>query len=271
MEALRAQAGHVLGRFDAAPLTPLPPPPPNPADVLAWAARARAAVSDVLGETLPVLPVLRLAGTRAGEALTAARPDGADDDALADWLRDMENVRPRARGLGDALTASEALSGTAPCGAAVAQLPSGERWIARGPAPAPSRANPAPRQSVVLRTDGRPDPGQVAGLVVESWTENVPEAARTPQADGAARPPEEEIGGLSFHFNQPDARAPQAWLLAVPPDALRGWRMEDLHAVIEETFSLARVRGMDLTDFPELRGVLPVQWTSPPKGWGLRT
>jgi hypothetical protein len=35
MEALRAQAGHVLGRFDAAPLTPLPPPPPNPANVLA--------------------------------------------------------------------------------------------------------------------------------------------------------------------------------------------------------------------------------------------
>ncbi|MFJ4428929.1 hypothetical protein [Streptomyces bobili] len=256
LEALRAQTAFVLDRFDASPLEPVPEPPKEPSAVLEWATKVRTAVSCVLGETLPVLPVLRLDGTTAGSALTAPRPDGADDDAVTDWLTDMERVRPHAATLGDALTAAEALAGTAPCGTAVAQSPTGQKWIARGPAPVPSRSDPAPRHCAVLRTDGQPDAGQVAGLVVDSWTETVPEAAQ------------EEMGALAFHYNQPDARAPQAWLLAVPPDPLRGWCMEDVHAVVEETFALARIRGMDLTDFAELRGVLPVQWAAPGT-WGF--
>jgi hypothetical protein len=48
-------------------------------------------------------------------------------------------------------------------------------------------------------------------------------------------------------------------LLAVPPDADRGWRAEDVHAVIAEAFELAQVRGLDLTDLPELGGPLPAE------------
>jgi hypothetical protein len=125
----------------------------------------------------------------------------------------------------------------------------------------------------VLRTDGPADPGQVAGLVVDAWTESVPEPAAPTNADGQGPQPDredrEELGGLAFHYNQPDARAPQALLLALPPDRGRGWRMEDVHAVVEETFALAQIRGMDLNDFAELRGLLPVQWTMPPHGSGL--
>ncbi|WP_431047030.1 hypothetical protein ACQUSR_33195 [Streptomyces sp. P1-3] len=253
-EALRAQTTFVLDRFDASPLVAVPEPPQDPSAALEWATIVRTAVSGVLGETLPVLPVLSLNTHPAGGGLTAARPDGADDDAVTDWLTEMERVRPRVRTLGDALTASEVLAGTAPGGTAVAQLPTGHRWVARGPAPVPSRSHPAPRHCAVLRTDGQPDADRVAGIVVDSWTETAPE------------PVDEEMGALAFHYNQPDARAPQAWLLAVPPDQLRGWCMEDVHAVVEEAFALARIRGMDLTDFAELRGVLPVQWAEPPTG-----
>ncbi|WP_225651917.1 flagellar export protein FliJ [Streptomyces pseudogriseolus] len=254
VEAVRAQASFVLDHFNAAPLATVPEPPPEPSAALEWVTAVRTAVAGVLGESLPVLPVLRLSGTDAGTALTAPRPDGADDDAVTDWLLDMERVRPRARTLGDALAASEVLASGPPSGFTVAQSPGGRPWIARGPATVPSRSEPAPTQCAVLRTDGPPDADRVTGLVVDAWTETAPE------------PVDEEMGALAFHYNQPDARAPQAWLLAVPPDPSRGWCMEDLHAVVEETFALARVRGMDLTDVAELRGLLPVQWAEPPTG-----
>lgn len=255
LETLRDQACFVLDRFDASPVAALPEPPQDPAAVLEWATAVRTAVAGVLGEQLPVLPVLNLTGTPAGDALSAARPEGADDDAVADWLTEMERIRPRVRALGDALAASEVLASAAPSGVHVAQVPAGQRWIARGPVPVPSRSEPAPLHCAVLRTDGAPpDAARVAGMVVDAWSETAPE------------PVDEEMGALAFHYNQPDARAPQAWLLAVPPDPSRGWCMEDVHAVVEEAFALARIRGMDLNDITELRGVLPVQWAEPPTG-----
>ncbi|MFJ8085630.1 hypothetical protein ACIQ6Y_34250 [Streptomyces sp. NPDC096205] len=261
VEALGEQARAVLGRFRAEPLPPLPgPPPQEPSAVLEWVTQLRTAISSVFGRTLPVLPVLRLDGSAAAAALTGPVPQGADEDAVADWLLEMERVRPQAGVLGDALAAAETLAGTAPCTSVVAQVPAGQPWIALGPAPVPSRRQPAPHHCAVLRTDGTPDPGRLAGLVVDAWTETVPEPARGDAGD------QEELGGLAFHYNQPDARAPQALLLALPPDPQRGWRMQDVHAVVEETFALARLRGMDLNDLFALRGLLPVQWIRPEHG-----
>lgn len=260
-DAQREQARAVLSRFRAEPLAPLPgPPPQDPSAVLEWVTQLHTAVSSVFGRTLPVLPVLRLNGSAAATALTGPAPQGADEEAVADWLLAMERLRPQARVLGDALTAAETLAGSAPCTAVVAQVPAGQPWIARGPAPVPSREHPAPHDCAVLRADGPVDPGQLAGLVVDAWTETVPEPARNAPGD------QEELGGLAFHYNQPDARAPQALLLALPPDRQRGWRTQDVHAVVEETFALARLRGMDLNDLYALRGLLPMQWLRPEHG-----
>ncbi|MET9735084.1 hypothetical protein ABZZ79_31915 [Streptomyces sp. NPDC006458] len=261
--ALGEQARAVLSRFRAEPLPPLPgPPPQEPSAVLEWVTQLRTAVSSVFGRALPVLPVLRLNGSAAATALTGPAPQGADEEAVEDWLLEMERVRPQARVLGDALAAAETLAGTAPCTAVVAQTPAGQPWIARGPAPVPSRRRPAPHHCAVLRADSAADPGEIAGLVVDAWTETVPEPAAGDPGD------QEELGGLAFHYNQPDARAPQALLLALPPDCERGWRMQDVHAVVEETFALAQLRGMDLNDLFHLRGLLPVQWLRPEHGWG---
>ncbi|MFF0023138.1 hypothetical protein ACWERY_05570 [Streptomyces sp. NPDC004082] len=262
VESLRGQALAVLNRFEAEPLPALPgPPPQDPSAVLQWVTRLRATLTSVLGWTLPVLPVLHLGGSAAAGALTGPAPQEADEDTVADWLLEMERVRPQTQAFGDALTAAETLAGTAPCTTVVAQLPAGQPWIARGRAPVASRSHPFPHHCAVLRADGAPDAEKTAGLIVDSWTESVPEP-------GVGEHPPEELGGLAFHYNQPDARAPQALLLALPPDRTRGWRMEDVHAVVEETFALARLRGMDLTDFYELRGLLPMQWTMPAHGWG---
>ncbi|WP_250403761.1 hypothetical protein [Streptomyces cellostaticus] len=118
----------------------------------------------------------------------------------------------------------------------------------------------AARSCCVLATDAvtgtgstaTPDPHSLAGLVVDAWTESVPWEGREP---GTA----EEVAAFAFHAARPGARAPQALLLAVPPDRSRGWRMQDVHAVIEETFDLARIRALDLIDLPEMRGPLPLE------------
>src|SRR3712207_8512834 len=69
------------------------------------------------------------------------------------------------------------------------------------------------------------------------------------------RPPRSTLFPYTTLFRS--ARAPHALLLAVPPDKGRGWRMEDLHAIVDDTFELARLRALDLGDLPDLGGVLP--------------
>lgn len=158
MESLHGQTVAVQNRFEAEPVSPLlGPPPQDLSAVLECVTRLRATVPWVLGRTLPVLPVLHVSA--AATALTGPAPQEADEDAVADWLLEMERVRPQTRAFGDALTAAETVAGTAPCTSVVAQLPAGQPWIARGRAPVPSRRHPVPHHCAVLRADGAPDTG----------------------------------------------------------------------------------------------------------------
>ena len=136
------------------------------------------------------------------------------------------------------------MAGTEPARFVVAQAPAtaDPPWIALTAGPA--------RSCCVLAADGDADPGALAGFVLDAWSETIPRAGRRPDSP-------EEVAAIAFHAPRPDARAPQALLLAVPPDRTRRWRMEDVHAVVEETFDLARIRTLDLVDLPELRGPLP--------------
>jgi hypothetical protein len=101
------------------------------------------------------------------------------------------------------------------------------------------------RSCALLAADGAADPGNVRGFVCDQWTEVLP--------DGGP----DEVAAIAIHHDRPDARAPQVLLLAVPPDTGRGWRMEDLHAIVDDTFELARLRTLDLLDLPDLGGVFP--------------
>jgi hypothetical protein len=74
-------------------------------------------------------------------------------------------------------------------------------------------------------------PSLQAGLVVDDWTETVPT--------------DHETTGVSFHFNRPNAVAPQAVLVAVPP-ALRGhWEWDDLVGSVNEALDLAKLRAVE--------------------------
>jgi hypothetical protein len=72
-----------------------------------------------------------------------------------------------------------------------------------------------------------------------------------------AVPVESELTGLSFHFDRPDAKAPQAVLVAVPPNRRRGWTADTLALVVRDTLELAKLRAVDLGDLPLLDDVLP--------------
>src|SRR5262249_13377139 len=73
---------------------------------------------------------------------------------------------------------------------------------------------------------------------VDDWVEVLPAA--------------QQITGLSFHYDDPIARAPQAILLAVRPDDFPEWTYETVEGSVLEALNLARLRAVD----PDALGAL---------------
>lgn len=253
-QLLIAQADTVLDLLAAAPSDPVPAPPAEPtaAAAQAWVGALTERVRAVCGDAFRLLPRVDL-GEAAAAFSVENRPVGADDGAVADWLRDVGRVRPAAAAYAEALLGGEVLAGSAVPTYQVGQSPAapGRPWVATGRA-----ADDGPRTAgsgCCVLTGDSPVGAVVVGLVIDAWSEALPRAPRP------GRPPE-EVAGIAFHIDRPDARAPQAALIAVPPDPVRGWRLEDLHAVVVETALLARLRTLDLRDLPDLRAVVPPTW-----------
>jgi hypothetical protein len=83
----------------------------------------------------------------------------------------------------------------------------------------------------------------MAGFLVDEWTEVIPSP--------------EVTTGLSFHYDRPDARPPQAVLLAVPPDPELPWTMDSILQIVREALGLTRSRAVDIGELPRLGRVLP--------------
>lgn len=70
------------------------------------------------------------------------------------------------------------------------------------------------------------------GIYVDAWTETIPD--------------KEEVTGISFHYDQPNAKPPQNILLAVSPTVAtnqqKGWHFSDLIYTLLDTLELAKVR-----------------------------
>jgi hypothetical protein len=60
------------------------------------------------------------------------------------------------------------------------------------------------------------------------------------------------------HANRPSNEAPQAILLAVPPDPAVEWSQEILEAVLTETIELAEMRAVDLPALGALGQIVPM-------------
>ncbi len=187
----------------------------------------------VFGNDFQVLPYFRPHHPEAFRQSFAASLSLQGDDPLAAiaWLDQMAHVRVSCQRLYTSLTYAECLNPEFDSTLTVGQFPYevGDLWVAL---PKTETAIiGSPRLSLVaLMPEGIPE-NSVAGLFIDEWIEAIPNA--------------QETAGIGFQFDAPQAQAPQAILLAVPPDQQPRWTLETLSAIVQETLDLAQLRTVD--------------------------
>ena len=200
-----------------------------------------------LGASQPVLPVFSLAS--ADELATSladrAALVGGDDTAVMAWLDRASLVRPEVDPLCGLLLHAEASGVDVVGDVAVAQLPHrpGARWceLPFGPEGPP----PAGTVGVVVVSSGAFDPAQPqAGLFVDAWTEVIPATEHT--------------AGVTFNYDAPGARPPQAIVLAVHPDPEPDrWDIDTVLETVDEVAALAKLRTLSLKEIEGFAGLIP--------------
>lgn len=193
------------------------------------------------------VPLPRVEAVATAELRASARDPAltADDPVAAyTWLLKMARLRPGLNRLDLLLSEAEGAGSLERVSLAVAQLPheDGQRWVGLSlEEGTPLREGVV---SLVLHDDGldRPD-GQLAGMLVDEWAETVP--ARS------------ETTAVAFRYDPPDAAAPQAVLVAVPPDLEKEWTVGTLHQVLLETLDLAHLRAVGPEELDDAGHYLP--------------
>ncbi|MDX2285573.1 MAG: hypothetical protein NW241_15505 [Bacteroidia bacterium] len=199
----------------------------------AWAEAARV----LAGEDLLILPRFRLetpAEIRATHD-DADLLDQAGDLAVEEWLQGVATVRDNARNY----LLLQNLREFVPCPAGsrslkIMQLPfladRPNRWV--GAAFPAGYEPPQAATSLAYEVSGNLNPEVLlSGIVVDEWKEQIP----LRDLSGAA----------AIHYDQPNQEAPQALLLAVAPQLTGRWQWPVLMKIVEETFELAKKRGVD--------------------------
>ena len=177
-----------------------------------------------------------LAASRGGDLfryLTAPPDPGRDPlDFPADaWLYGIARVREKMFAWEQTAVFSEAL-GVAEHKLDPLQLPftPADRWLALDFPPDQKLDKEYLLYTAHFATPFNKTARQ-CGLLIDEWTETIPASSIDT--------------GLTFHFNRPNTEAPQAMLL-VTPTAFRGaWNWDDLVDALNDTFDLAKVRGIE--------------------------
>jgi hypothetical protein len=231
--ALRVQARALVVQARQRIAVPHPAPDPD-ADGLQRARAATARLRTLFGADFLALAPFTVSDAAALSASLGASTalQGGDPLAVWPWCQRMARVREPVARLSTLLHAAESTQAAEQPLLKVAQLPhvAGERWVGL---PLPAGAElPAGKLSLVVQAPPDLDAAQaLVGLWIDDWVEVVP----------ASR----ENTAIAFQFNAPDASAPQAVLLAVPPDETKAWTPWALHRLLLETLELAMVRAVD--------------------------
>jgi hypothetical protein len=86
-----------------------------------------------------------------------------------------------------------------------------------------------------------------SALLIDEWTESIPN--------------DKEITGISFNYDQPNATAPNALLLAVEPTGAERWNWDVLMGILQNTLERAKTRAVEpaqLMEDPALDTLLPM-------------
>lgn len=204
-------------------------------------ARETARLRAVFGAELLVLgsPV------RLPDALVPSLAAGvATPVVIRSWLRTYSRVRRPLTRLQRVLTALAA-TGRAPT-ASSAQLPytAGDPWVG-GTVSSGTLDGPSLQITVLGSIPGSGE--DVNGLLVDEWTEAIPAAT--------------QLAALAYRAPTPLSEPPQTILVATHPDPGGGpWTADVLHAVLRETFDLARLRAVDPDGLGAVGQVLPATY-----------
>jgi hypothetical protein len=212
--------------------------------------QATAVLGEVFGGTFRVLPLFRL-GPEAAEALRGEVGTPGDDPAPGfTWLARIAHCRDAARRFADVLTYAEAQQ-TAEASLYTRQLPyePGSPWLGQGGLPESRDRDRRDRDtggrvSIVAHLPhalGRD--ASVCGLMIDEWVEVIPNPT--------------EMTGVAFQYDAPAAQAPNAILLAVPPDARSTWDADGLVSIVVEAFELAKLRAVDPEALVDVGHFLP--------------
>jgi len=185
----------------------------------------------LLGEGVTIVPKIGLDPIR-NDLQTALDAHLVRADEVDAWLEGAAAVRPGAADLADLQVLAEAIGRTATT-ASVAQLPhvSGDPWL--GGAVADTTTMTGKVSVVIFGAEHLPTAGESGtSLLVDEWSESVPFR--------------EEMSGVALHYDQPDATAPQAILVAVPPSLDAPWTLTDFAATLHDTLELGRNRTVEL-------------------------
>ncbi|PRY53285.1 hypothetical protein B0I27_104295 [Arcticibacter pallidicorallinus] len=86
-----------------------------------------------------------------------------------------------------------------------------------------------------------------SALLIDEWTEAVPN--------------DKEISGVSFNYDQPNASAPNAILVAVEPTGAAQWSWDTMLGIISNTFDRAKTRAVEpahILEHPALDTLIPM-------------
>jgi hypothetical protein len=204
-------------------------------------------------------------GTQAYEAALAPaaatsllRHHQAEPLALHEWLHGVAAVREPLNHLDKVLLMHSLLD---PDGAPLQPLQPAQLSAATPPA-----GNPAPYWLGLSWPPAYAPPGDALSLVQwlpQGYAAQGPQAALWLDEWNESLPLGQQHTALTFHYDQPNAAAPQSLLLVVPPQAApvagTAWDMADLLGAVNETLDLAKKRTVepDALAFTPLATVLP--------------
>lgn len=203
-----------------------------------------ARLQTIFGKSFTVLPALdsTLSGQWTQFWSNSLTLQAGDPLAATTWMQRIARVRPGVSRLHQAILYAESLANKTLAPLSVAQLPvvAGDHWVAL-PGNAATSSSRLSLAAFAPQTPAAAAP--IAGLIVDEWIEVLP----SPQ----------QITGISFHQDDPTARAPQSLLLAVRPDSFPEWTLESLEGTVLEALDLAKLRAVDMDALGSLGHYLP--------------
>ncbi|OYU18625.1 MAG: hypothetical protein CFE34_09675, partial [Rhodobacteraceae bacterium PARR1] len=241
---------------------------------LARTAQARAAASvtvdavteALFGSGLPVPLPHRFAPDDPLEALGDRAFTAPDAGAIPRFLADMGTVRP-ALGRFQRLALLTAINGTPPALTLRQMCGLGEdapdHWIGAGLPP--DRVSPTcPVVGLVADApDGLDLTGEVSGLILDDWTEALPQRRAAGEGQPAAS---RTTAGVALHADAPASQPPQVMILGLSPDGKR-WTEDSLCHFLDDVMDLAKARLVTLETLPLAARVLPAIYT---QSWSLQ-